>query len=297
MTKPAKTLRLFDLNKLPTVQENVVSPASSPTSTIDSADSTTHFTTDHHHAASTSAMATRSSVFMVNTDAFFSSSSPSVKRFRDEGGALSVDLGLLAPTSETRRHSIEEKNQQFAFRKPQPVDYSGSRDLLTPARKRLRKLSEHAGTTSMAKSWTTGDGDGCNNRDVTKTLAAPSPAQADAKKVRRPDVVVDDEVLGAVAAILMMSSGNYNRRRDFPFPSNVGEASSAPSSTFADSHMDDEERRDPSSTDLAASDTEAPSRSLGSGSSVLLRPRNKQRYRFMTEIMVQTPILKLRRSG
>lgn len=278
-------LRLFDLNKLPTVQENVWSPGSSPSSTIESADSTTH------HAASTLAMATKT------TDLFFSGTPQSIKRFREEGGALAVDLGLLAPTVSLHSIGADGLKQQFAFRKPQPRE-ADCADVPTPGRKRLRKLSECAGgrsgTTSMAKSWTTNEDDGGNHRDdVPKTLAV---SQADAK-VRRPDIV-DDDVLGAVAALLMLSS---SRQRDFPFSSN-GEASSSGRRAFADSPHDEEGRREaggynPSrSSDPAASDSEEPSSSSGSGSSVLLRPKNKRRYRSMAEIMVQTRVLSRRRA-
>jgi len=224
-----------------------------------------------------------------------------MKRFRDEGRPLAVDLGLPMPLDSRRSIEAEVENQRFAFRKPQPW-VAECTALPTPTRKRLRKLSEYAGgrssSTSMAKSWTTSDGDGCNHRDdVTKTLAV---SQADAK-VRRLDVV-DDEVFGAVAALLELSSSTHIRRRDVPFSSN-GEASSSGHSAFADNLMDEGARReagnstDPgsSSNDLAASDNEDPSRSLGSGSSVLLRPKNKQRYRSMAEIMAQTPILHRRR--
>lgn len=277
-------LRLFDLNKLPTVQENVWSPGSSPSSTIESADSTTH------RDASTSAMVTKAA------DVLFSGTPPSVKRFREEGGALAVDLGLLAPVVSLFSIEADGLNKQFAFRKPQAWE-ADCEDVRTPGRKRLRKLSECAGgrsgTTSMAKSWTTNDGDGGKHRDdVTKTLAV---SQADAK-VRRPDVV-DDDVLGAVAALLMMSSSH---RRDFPFSSN-GEASSG-RRAFANSPKDEEVRREAAScnpsrsSDLAASDSEDPSRSLGSGSSVLLRPKNKRRYRSMADIMVQTRVLSRRRA-
>lgn len=245
MTKPTKTLRLFDLNKLPSVQESILSPGSS---TVESADSAT---TDHH-----AAMATKSS----DLDAFFSSSSEMKRLKGGEGGGLAVDLGVLPPLPAAIK-------QQFAFRKPQAhaVEHVNSFTVPTPTRKRLRKLSDYVdrGTTdSMAKLWTTtGEGDGCNNRDdVTKTVA---PSQADSKaRCRHPDV--DDEVFSAVAALLMLSSSA--------------------------------ELQSEASTDLAAaaSDTEEPCRSSGSGSSVLLRPSNKRRYRSVAEIMATTPIVKRR---
>ncbi|KAG0578730.1 hypothetical protein KC19_4G045800 [Ceratodon purpureus] len=272
MTKPPKKIHLFDLNKLPTSPDGL-NPVESPTSTIASADSTTHVNTN---AAPIPVMATDMT--------FFSDSSPSiVKTFTDvegdahRGGArLAVDLGLLPPTSPetTRRHNIEGLSMQ-----------TQCTDLPTPARKRLRKLSEYAGAhgstsldTSIGKSETTDGGEVCIRRDVTKTLALPEPKTKVLTKV-----VVDDEIWAA-ACVLMTLSWSRKRRR----VSSIAEGSRV--------FLDEEEGggagpSSPCGSDLAASETTS-SRSLGSGGSVLLRPSNKQRYRSVGELMAQTSTLK-----
>jgi hypothetical protein len=225
MTKAApKTVHLFDLNELPGLTDSA-SPSESPTSTIASADSTTHVTPP------APPMATDSSPSMINA----------LLPDAHHGGAkLAVDLGVLLLEPAHHRHDVE--------------DSSVPPELPTPARKRLRKLSEYA----------TSAHDGGHHRDVTNTVAV------------RGRGVVDDEVLAAATVLMMLASSRKRRR----------ELSSAPS--IAKASLDAGPSTSSFASDLAASETSSPT-SLGS---VLLRPSNKHRYRSMAELMAQTPILR-----
>ena len=275
MTKPLKKLRLFDLNKLPTSLPD--SPVSSPTATIASDQSTTFAIAD--------AVATSSAVVKFID----------VEGDTHHGGAnLAVDLGVLSASSSlemTRLHNDEDSSSAAATLQELPEGAIGP-IVRTPVRRRLRKLSEYAGShrssastplaASMAcKSWTTDGDEVRNHRDVTKTLPP-------LKKKVRGKRYVDVEVLQACSTLTIMSSSSQSfdwtvvsskkRGREF-------------ASTSATSSMAEEEG--PEARPSFSPSTS--SRSLGSGSaSVLLRPSNKQRYRSMAELMTQTPVVSKR---
>ncbi|XP_024370766.1 uncharacterized protein [Physcomitrium patens] len=308
VTKPPKTLRLFDLNKLPTI--STTSPVLSPTWTTGSADSTTYVPSDE-----SSKMATMSRDFITDTDSFSSPTQQKISLCADEGGGrgrarLAVDLGPLRDSKASKvlrlddghRFEISDDDQSVDIRKPVFLEKPCHPDdrLGIPSWKRLKRLSEYTSghiPAPVVKSRTTDTADIAQQPYVTKTLTSSMRGEA---KVHRKD---EDEETGAVRALVMLSSEKRKRdlscfsSDDFRQPDSL-KASTEHNGNSCSETLSDEvlnEGRQCSSPSPAGSDltggSNATAKSLGSGS-VLLRPINKQRYRSMAEVMAQASFLR-----
>lgn len=297
MTKSPKPLRLFDLNKLPTVPPCPIFP---PTWITGNTESKTHARSDE-----STAVTARSRNFMADTDLFFISSQQEVRLTKDEdderGARLSVDLGPLqasrAPKDlrldgscwiETRDdgHKVDVRSPDFP-EKPCHADYG----FAIPTWKRLKKLTECEGGHTHVKM-TTSNKAVIKQPYVLKTLPPALPYEA---KEHWKDVS------GAIRALLMLSTAKG--KRDFSnflsdsfFEPELHEDSpNSVSKSSSQTQMDEEVAHHCSAPTLSGSewtgDSDASDESLGS-SSVLARPSNKHRYRSMAELMAETSILR-----